>query len=79
MFHIGALCPWCLLVTVSTTLVFATLTHVNIRDGNLYLPARVQRVAVRFVDSDLDVLVVAIWLLVLVLAVVLKYGEQLVG
>ena len=38
MFNIGALCPWCLLVTVSTTLVFATLTHVNIRDGNLFLP-----------------------------------------
>jgi uncharacterized membrane protein len=42
MFHIGALCPWCLLVTVSTTLVFTTLTHVNIRDDNLYLPARVR-------------------------------------
>ena len=38
MFVIGALCPWCLLVTVSTTLVFSTLTHVNIRDGNLPLP-----------------------------------------
>ena len=32
---IGALCPWCLLVTVSTTLVFTTLTHVNIRDDAL--------------------------------------------
>src|SRR5665647_1943136 len=29
MFVIGALCPWCLLVTLSTTLVFASLTHVN--------------------------------------------------
>src|SRR6185436_9639990 len=45
--NIGALCPWCLLVTVSTTLVFATLTHVNIRDDNLYLPARAQRAAAR--------------------------------
>jgi len=42
MFVIGALCPWCLLVTVSTTLVFVSLTHVNIRDKNLYLPRRVQ-------------------------------------
>src|SRR4029450_189110 len=25
MFNIGALCPWCLLVTVCTTLCFATL------------------------------------------------------
>ncbi|MCA2213165.1 vitamin K epoxide reductase family protein [Jidongwangia harbinensis] len=77
MFVIGALCPWCLLVTVSTTLVFASLTHVNLRDGNLYLPPRVQAPAVRFLHADLDVLAVTIWLLVLALAVVLKYGGTL--
>lgn len=38
MFRIGALCPWCLLVTLSTTLVFASLTRFNIRNTNLYLP-----------------------------------------
>jgi hypothetical protein len=37
-----AMVPWCLLVTVSTTLVLATLAHVNIRDNNLYLPPRLQ-------------------------------------
>jgi len=31
---IGALCPWCLLITVTTTLVFFSLTRVNILDGN---------------------------------------------
>jgi uncharacterized membrane protein len=79
MFVIGALCPWCLLVTLSTTLVFATLTHVNIRDDNLYLPRRVQRGAARFIAADLDVIVVIIWILVLILAVVLKYGGSLFG
>jgi uncharacterized membrane protein len=79
MFAIGALCPWCLLVTVSTTLVFFTLTHVNIRDGNLFLPERWQRRLRAFVDADLDAIAVTIWLLVLALAVVLKYGEALVG
>lgn len=78
-FVIGALCPWCLLVTVSTTLVFATLTHVNIRDGNLFLPARARAAAVRFIEADLDAILVTIWLLVLALAVVLKYGEALFG
>jgi len=79
MFSIGALCPWCLLVTVSTTLVFASLTHVNIRDDNLFLPPRVQAPASRFVAGDLDVMAVTIWLLVIVLAVVLKYGAGLFG
>ena len=42
MFEIGALCPWCLLVTLATTLVFFEMTYVNIRDDNLFLPRRVQ-------------------------------------
>ncbi len=33
-FVIGALCPWCLLITITTTLVFASMTRVNILDGN---------------------------------------------
>jgi uncharacterized membrane protein len=79
MFHIGALCPWCLLVTVSTTFVFTSLTHVNIRDGNLYLPPRMQRALSAAIDVDLDLIVVTIWLLVLALAIVLKYGSALFG
>ncbi|MGC3992738.1 MAG: vitamin K epoxide reductase family protein [Propionicimonas sp.] len=72
-FVIGALCPWCLLVTLSTTLVFTSLTHVNIRDGNLYLPPRASAAARRFVAADLDVLVVAVWLMAVVMMVVTKY------
>jgi uncharacterized membrane protein len=77
MFAIGALCPWCLLVTVSTTLVFTTLTHVNIRDGNLPLPPRMQSALRSAVDADLDALAVTIWLLALTLAVVSRYGDTL--
>jgi uncharacterized membrane protein len=79
MFHIGALCPWCMLVTVSTTLVFATLTHVNIRDGNLLLPRRMQAALKNAVNADLDAIAVTIWLLALTLVVVSKYGNTLFG
>jgi len=77
MFVIHALCPWCLLVTLATTLVFFEMTYVNIRDDNLYLPRRVQAALTAFIRSNLDILFVTAWLLVLVLAVVLKYGEAL--
>ncbi len=77
MFVIGALCPWCLLVTVSTTLVFATLTHVNIRDGNLFLPSRPQAALAGGVRANLDLLLVVIWLLVVALGIVVKYGDAL--
>ncbi len=77
MFVIGALCPWCLLVTVSTTLVFSTLTHVNIRDNNLFLPPRVQAVLSRAVKANYDLVIVVIWLLIITLAIVARYGERL--
>jgi uncharacterized membrane protein len=77
MFVIGALCPWCLLVTLATTLVFFELTYVNIRDDNLYLPRRVQSALLGAVRANLDLMLVTAWLLLLVLAVVLKYGAAL--
>lgn len=77
MFHIGALCPWCLVITVATTLVFFEITHVNIRDGNLYLPPRAQRALASAVSANLDLMLVIVWLLSLGLLIVLKYGEAL--
>lgn len=79
MFVIGALCPWCLLVTLSTTTVFTSMTHVNIRDGNLFLPRRVNDALKRFIDADLDLVALTIWILLLVLAIVMKYGTLLFG
>jgi len=76
-FVIGALCPWCLLITLSTTLVFTSLTHVNIRDGNLYLPDVASRLARGFVRADLDALFVALWLLGIAAMVVTKYATVL--
>lgn len=77
MFDIGALCPWCLLITLATTLVFFEMTYVNIRDDNLFLPRRVQAGLVSFVRANLDLMLVVAWILVLLLAVVLKYGDAL--
>ncbi|MFM8774629.1 MAG: vitamin K epoxide reductase family protein [Actinomycetota bacterium] len=39
-FVIGALCPWCLLVTVTTTTVFMSLLRVNLADNTFRLPER---------------------------------------
>ena len=77
MFDIGALCPWCLLVTVATTLVWFELTRVNVLEDNLLLPRRVQSALATAVRLRADVLVAVVWLLLLVLAVVLRYGEAL--
>ena len=75
-FVIGALCPWCLLVTVSTVLVFCSLTHVNVLEDNLHLPRRLQARARAAVEADLDVLVVAVGLVLLAAVVVSRYGTR---
>lgn len=78
-FVIGVMCPWCLLVTVSTTLVFTSLTHVNVRDGNLYLPRRALARLRWAVERDIDLVVVWAWLLGLTVFVILRYGPALVA
>lgn len=77
LFVIGALCPWCLLVTVSTTLVFASLTRYNIRENNLYLPAGWQKRALGWIEKDYDKFAVAVWLFLMAVLVLVKYGDGL--
>jgi len=77
MFSIGALCPWCLLVTVATTSVWFEMTRINIRQDNLFLPRGLQSALSTAVRLGVDVVVLVAWLLLLVLAVVLRYGDAL--
>jgi Predicted membrane protein len=77
MFVIQALCPWCLLVTASTTFVFFSITRYNIRENNLYLPKKIQKAAHGFVEKDYDKLVMGIIVAVLIGSIFLKYGEAL--
>lgn len=77
VFVIGALCPWCLLVTVTTTFVFFAITRYNIRENNLYLPKDLQKKLEGFVAKDYDrVLMMTIVVLIAALIIV-KYGSSL--
>ncbi len=60
-FVIGALCPWCLLITVTTTLVFFSMTRINILEGHLgaYLQKRLAYPLRVGMDVALAVLLVA--------------------
>lgn len=74
---IGALCPWCLLVTVSTTFVFTSMTQWNILEGNLFLPAGAQRKALAFVRGGWFTITLIVWLLLVFLLEVAKWGLHL--
>lgn len=77
MFVIQALCPWCLLVTASTTFVVFSITRYNIRENNLYLPDKLQKVARVFVEKDYDKLVLGALMVIMIAGISLKYGGDL--
>lgn len=73
-FVIYSLCPYCLIITVFTSITFFTLLHYNIRENNLYLPARAQKLveaATRYRITEFA----AAFLVLLVLTIILAlYG-----
>jgi len=79
MFVIGALCPWCLLVTVTTTFVFFSMTRYNIREENLFLPKKASAALKRFIEKDYDKLVLFVLVTVVVFAILIKYRDGLFG
>ena len=78
-FVIGALCPWCLTITVTTTLVFASMTRINLLDGNIRLSASAYRTVSSWLRAGADTLIVILVLAVLVGMIVIKYGSVLFG
>ena len=74
-FVIQVLCPGCLLITLTTTLVFAGLTRINVRDGVIPAPQGLRRAVAQGLDW-------ALWGLIIfgvVAMVVAKYGVKLLG
>lgn len=74
---IQALCPWCLLVTLTTTLVFFSMTRYNIREENLYLPAALSEKLKSFIRQDYDKLLLAVVVVGAIAAILTKYGSSL--
>lgn len=74
---IGALCPWCMLVTVTTLFVWFAMTRYNIREGNLYLSHKVSSVAKKFIAHDYDKLILFSLIALGAILIVTKYGSAL--
>lgn len=71
-FVIGALCPWCLTITVTTTLVFFSITRVNILDGNLRFGRATERIQ-SLIRSWLDIYATIVLIAVLAAMVAVRY------
>jgi uncharacterized membrane protein len=71
-FVIGALCPWCLLITVTTTLIFFSFTRINVLDGN-FGPGLQQRLGRMFRVYHLDTVAAILVIAVLAAMVIYQY------
>lgn len=77
VYVIQILCPWCLIVTVATTIIFEALLRYNLRRNYFGLDKKLDKRVQHWLDKDYDKLVVAGWLVLMVALVVLKFGDGL--
>lgn len=77
VYDIQVLCPWCLLVTFSCTLMLAGITHLNLVQNNFRLPKKIDKKVQTFLKGGFHQLVVASWLVLMFVLVYIKFGTDL--
>ena len=77
-FVIKALCPWCLLVTVSTVTVFSTISRINIMENTWNLSDERKEKLVSFLNRGWGRVLYTFTYSFLALAIFFKYGTKLI-
>ena len=77
MVIIQVLCPWCMLVLLSTMVMFFALTKYNIREDNLYLSKKLSKKAKNFIAKDYDKFILALIIVLIAVIIFAKYGNSL--
>lgn len=77
VFVIQVLCPWCLIVTFVTTLIFETLLRYNLRENTFNLSKKTHKKVSEFLKKDFDKVIVAGWIVLMIALVFIKFGEGL--
>ena len=77
VYAIQILCPWCLLVTASTTLIFSSMLHVNLKQNTYGFKKKTNEKIQKFLDAGYHQMIVIAWLALMVALVVLKFGADL--
>jgi uncharacterized membrane protein len=77
LFVIHALCPWCLLVTISTVTVFSTLTRIVILENVWNFSEERHQKLVNLLDRGWGRVIYTVTYAVLILAIYFKYGQDL--
>ena len=77
LYAIQVLCPWCLVVTFSCTMMLAASTHITLRENILNFKKHTNEKVQKYLNGGYHQLVVASWIVILVALVFIKFGSAL--
>ncbi len=77
VYAIEVLCPWCLVVTFSMTMLSAAITRYNLLHNTFRLQKKTNKKVEQFLKRDYDKLIVASWIVLLIGLVIAKFGSAL--
>lgn len=79
VYVIEILCPWCLLTTTTTTIIFALVTRLAILENIFGFSKARQKQLVSLVKNQYDVVLTLSFLIVLALLIIMKFGDALLA
>jgi uncharacterized membrane protein len=78
LYIIQVLCPWCLVVTFSSTILLASITRYNVLNDNSFrFKEGLMKKYHSFYEHGYDKFVVACWIVIIFLLVYIKFGNAL--
>jgi len=77
LYDIQVLCPWCLVVTFSCTMMLAASTHITLRENLLGFSKKTNDAVQKFLKGGYHQLIVASWVVLNIALVFIKFGEAL--
>ena len=77
VYAIEILCPWCLIVTFTVTILLATITHYNLRENTFGFSKQPNKKIQAFIGAGYHKLIVASWIVLMIALVFMKFGDGL--
>lgn len=77
VYDIEVLCPWCLVVTASTTIIFASMLHYNLKINTFKFAKKRNDRIQRFLAGGYHQMIVLSWLALMFVLVFMKFGADL--
>lgn len=77
VYAIQVLCPWCLIVTTATTLIFSSMLHYNLKHNVFGLKGKWNDRIQRFLKGGYHQAIVLAWIALMVVLVFVKFGADL--